>query len=305
MPVRKTPRIYEAVRPLYEEAVHDGNKIRQMTIELDNQIKYAQQQCLELTNLDDMVGVLKSVDKAAAEALGAVSKDHGANFTDFNRLLSTSRFAIERILMPILFGANTRRTQKTRERLADGTESRSIEPIEIFLNEVLPIFSANERPHDIERIRGAIQEATATALLNYRQDGQFIVMPASLEDDMLRGTDLDAYYMAQNGKGYKTPISIKSSTGDAIKEKRQRPHLVVISASDFDNQDLSISRLLVRQNVGAPGLSKAEEAKLNAVRQVIYQVFCDQVAERAQATELPRHPAREIIQKLHEAAIAV
>jgi len=304
MTIRKTPRSYDEVRPLYEKAVYSGNKIHQTTIELDNQINNSRQKLIHSTGLDDTITTLETIKHAGIEAVKAMPRDLTANFTDLNRLLSTSTFAVEKATMPLLFGANTRRAQSTREELANGTESKSIEIIEILLNNVLPRFANDTRPGDRERIRGAIQEDTATALLNHRQDGQFIVLPASLEDDVLHGTDLDAYYIAEDGKGYKTPISVKSSKDDAAKERQKHPHLVVISASDFNNQDLAISRLLVRQDEGSPGLSEDEETILNTARQSIYQTFYDQVSkERALAIELPRYPAQWIVTRFEKAAI--
>lgn len=299
MTISRTPRSYDQVRPLYERAVFEGDKVRQSTIELDNLIDRTRQ-LFTHTNDFDVQEAITGLDTARIEALHHISHDLHANFTDIGRLLSTSNFMDEKLFMPLLFGTNTRRVQMLREKLADGTESKSIEIVEILLNALAELSQdVQARPGDRDQLRGAIQEATAAALLNYRQDGRFIVLPTSLKDDVSSGIDLDAFYIAENGQGYKAPISIKSSRDNAIKEKRRRPGVVVLAAGDFDNHNLSISRLLVQRDAGYPGIDEAEAAKLEAAQHAIYQKFYEQ-ANDARVIELPRHSAQATLARFQK-----
>lgn len=264
-------------RPLYEEAFSSGDMVRQWTVELDTLVENAQAAMLsDKLSFPQKATQLRYVHAEAQELLLKASRQRSSNFTDFHRIMATSVFVSEKILLPPLFGANTRRIRKFRQDLSNGAEGMSVDMMTGLLDNHDNVPRGLPR-EERNRIRGAIQEDTFTALLNYRQDGQFIALPSSLYEDTQGGIDLMAYYIAADGSGYRTPVSVKTTRQDAKGTKERQPHLVVLCAEDIGNLNLGISRLLVKDNAGSPGLTADERARLQRARELAYHQFCEQL----------------------------
>lgn len=299
MLLSRTPRQTEQVRPLYERAVSEGDTVRQLNIELDTLIARAQSALLRPEN--DADALLHEVQATADAIIEQAAKETVASFTDYHRLVAGAAFASEKVMIPLLFGSNTEEVRQLRARIANGTEGASVELIELLLQAKRTLPESGHIEKEYGEIKGAIQEETAAALLNYHQDGQLIVLPASLNDDIQRHTDLDAYFIGADGRGYHQPISIKSSVDKAAAEKRAYPQLVVFSARDLHNQTFKISKILQRDNAGHPGISDEEQTALDSARTDAYDHFCRQVS-KIHSTPMPKQSSELLQQKFGEVA---
>ena len=287
-------------RPLYEEAFSSGDMVRQWTVELDTLVENAQAAVLsDKLTFPQKATQLRYVHGEAQELLTKASRQKSSNFTDFHRIMATSVFVSEKILLPPLFGANTRRIRKFRQELSNGAEGMSVDMISSLLENYDNAPNGLPR-EERNRIRGAIQEDTLAALLNYRQDGQFIALPSSLYEDTRAGIDLMAYYIAGDGSGYRTPVSVKTTRQDAQQTMERQPNLVVLNAEDLGNLNLGISRLLVKDNEGTPGLTDSEQARLQQARDHAYYQFCEQLPQTV-SHPIP-HRSSQFLLSLHSVA---
>lgn len=300
MELSRTPRLSDPNRLRYEQAVSEGDNVRRLNIELDTLISRAQSAIL---NPDVSTDAFSGFNAAVMDIMQQAVGDTTASFTDFHRLMINGNFSTERVIMPLLFGNNSKRVRQMRRRDSNGIEGKSIEMIENLLGvkNRLSRSKSARASEEFGNVKGALQEDTAAALLNYRQDGDFIVLPPSLEEDLQDHTDLNAYFIAQDGNGYHVRISIKSSAQKAAEEKLKHPHLVVLAARDFHNEDFKISRLLSRSNAGFPGVSDAEQALIDTARRDVYETFLRQV-DVIPATPLPAQPSELLRQVLENVA---
>jgi len=110
---------------------------------------------------------------------------------------------------------------------------------------------------------------------------------------------LMAYFIGYDGAGYMQPISIKSSPTDAAAAKLRDPEYVVLSSEDFmnNNAHMNISRLLVREQAGHPGLSATEKAKLEDATTAIHDEFRRQVAV-IPGTKVPNQRAQHVLRQV-------
>lgn len=278
---RTTPRIYDRKRGLFEESVRENDTVMQRAVEFDVLTENTQAMLLhDMSRGLDMLQGLAEQRRAFFEPQTIPKLSKSTSFTDLHRLIGSVEFAAEKALMPALFASNTHDVQHLRKTFTDGIEGTFIEFIEGALDGLNDI-STSQFTNIAEyrrTVRGAIQEDTVAALLNHFQTGQFVVLPSSLEEDLYQGTDLVAYFIADDGNGYKQGISVKTTTKDAVAEKKKYPHLVVLHAGHSHNFDLSTAKLLVRRVNGAPGITNKEESKLQAITNNIYMEFINQIS---------------------------
>lgn len=277
---RTTPRIYDSARGLFEESVRDGDEIVRQTIEFDILIQNIQSVLTRDINAGiDMLKNLAVQRQVFFSENTSPKINKTTSYTNIHRLLAGVEFAGDRAVAPLLFASNTHDVQRLRRHYSDGLEGRFVGLIDGELNGLGDAQIIRDIPAKYEReVRGAIQEDTVAALLNSPQNGRFIVLPSSLEEDLYHGTDLYAYFIGEDGHGYKQGISVKTGLEDAEAEKRKYPHLVVLHAGHFNNFRLDTSRLLVMRSNGTPGLSESEEAELQYVTEKAYLECVEQIA---------------------------
>lgn len=291
MPVPKTPDISAPSRPLYEEAFSSGDILRRQTIELDTMTDNARTALLShrMSN-EEKMEILLDTNTAAVDIM-ATAPVHD-NFTDYHRLAVSAEFLNEKIFMPVLFGANTRRIQQFRCELANGTKGKSVDMIALLLDAYAR--TTPDTPEDRQRIRGAIQEDTIQGLINDPQDGYSIALSSSYYEDTQLGIDLQYYYVATDGASYTIPLSIKSTDRDAATFHHNHPSIVTLSAESIGNLDLHISRLLVKEGMGHPGISEEEARELAAARDILTTQIRRQIPQ-ASGIRIPRQPAQRLL----------
>lgn len=293
MELRRTPQEHDLNRRDYEEAYSSGDLVVQKNIELNTMIRSVQ-------------SLMKSPDRTIEQFLEAYKATIGyaidimtnppltsKNFTDFHRLMHTATFVGESIQLPLLFGTNTKEIQKYRKELTNGNMGKSLD----LADATLTGFTSFENlPSDeASGIRGGIQEDTIAALLNEPEDGHFAVLPSTYHEDRHQSIDLHAYFIANDGQGYMAPISVKTSQGAAKAEKVMHPELIVLSGEQINNQGLEVTRLLIREFNGHPGISAKEKTVVRQARATLYASFCEQVAQTHLAKPVPRQSAQRLI----------
>ncbi len=166
------------------------------------------------------------------------------SWNDYFRLLSHGTFLEQRIKAPALF--NDSQEWRGRKALTNGIYGMNAHIIKVAL-----AFHDAPNTSDIERmeLRGAIQEQTASALLNYRQTPSDIALPARLRDDLWHETDIDYWRIPGRAAAERIGIQVKSSVPpDAPLITRSGS--VIVSAKDFgnshtyDNMSLMTARLI-------------------------------------------------------------
>lgn len=261
--------------------------LRRTNIDYDDYIFNATEKLALAADEKEASALLDDIRAAGKAAMSKIKKSKNHNINDYARLVSSIEFGTERAVMPLLFRSNDIDTQVVRALLTNGAAGETVDMIDKMMRDLTIGSNTDYEIHFNARIRGAVQELTAAALLNDYQDGQIVALPAFIEDDYLGGIDLDAYYTAKDGYNYRSLISIKSSNRGARETKQTHPHLVVLSASDFNNYHLDISRLLVKRNAGSPGLNDVDRTRLDEASRKIHAMFAKQVDEGAMAIKLP------------------
>jgi hypothetical protein len=297
MELRKTPRMHDRARGLFEQSTQDHDDIMVRTIEFDTMVQNVQSVLSHdadkgIKLLRDLAEQRKAFIRTAHKTL---ESNTITNFTNIHRLATSVEFATERALLPYLFSSNTHDVQNIRRKFVNGIEGQYIEIINGILG-ALNILPHDEHPTTREyrqNMRGAIQEDTIAALLNHSQNGNFVVLPSSLQEDLLQGTDLIAYFIADDGHGYRQGISVKSTRRDAEHEKQKHPHLVVLDAERINNLDLSIAKLLVRRVSGFPGLTDNENSLLQNATHDIYHEYVDQLSQTS-GQPLPQSNSQQV-----------
>lgn len=278
MEVRKTPRIYDPSRALYERAFHDGDTSLMFSIELDTTIE-------NLTNdaLNHTVDLQDSIEFLSNYALGTLKKAPEVaadSFTNFNRVMATASFATERFMAPFAYSLESSQLQSGRRRLADGTAGKSVDLLAPFVEHYDDAAATMPAEHKLE-VRGAIQEQTVQALINLDQSGVRLAVPSTTVDDLYKGTDLYLYrYDYKEDAGYRHSISIKSTNRQMRRQKFFQPDMIVITAQDIGNLDLDISRLLIKNYQGYPGLSDPEHEQLIVAKTKVLKSIAAQIEAR-------------------------
>ncbi len=282
----------DPARRAFEHATYHGLTSRVESISIDKHIGdilYA----LEQGVAPDISGLVeKAVPGNGSEGHIVEKFDPKENWTDALRYATGSSFVIERIVLPFTIGRNG--SHYIRQDMANGILGKSLDLIEPALEYVdilksTPHSTRNtlQLTQQLPHIRGWIQEMTVMALINYPQSGDLVSLPSSTIEDIEQQTDLLAY-VRKRGNGYRIPISVKSTERDTATEEARYPKLCVIGAQEFGNQGLSITRLLLRQHHGHPGITEDEAERINEARRVIMSKLQAKVTE-----ENIVHPGRQ------------
>lgn len=291
--IRHTPSHSDPARSSYETAFRSGDKIAQLTIELDTMIDSAQEAIL--TGAADS-SIMEELDDKATKILQTASTITASTFTDFHHITSGTHFARERVLMPLLFGTNRPRIRDNRRELSDGMLGKNVD----ILASIFATYRGLLNTYDNDRARGAIHEETMAALFNYAQDGSMVALPASYYADRYEKTDLDIYFF-KNGQGYLTPVSVKSSQTVALAERREYPTRITLCAEDMNNSDFSISRLLIAENEGSPGISAKEKQHLEDTRAALISRFSEQILTLDHTQPVPGQSTQRLLRILDAA----
>lgn len=289
-----SPSLHSPVRRIFEQAhQHDEKNVLLKTIKLDTYTSAVKNELRK--NPESGAAELAHLLQYAAAADRVVASDTLASPTDLFRYISNSAFTTEKALLPLFFGSNNNRIRHVRAVIANGMSGKFSEITEQILN-----LKAGFTPHDMKSspdeyaaVRGALQENTVAALLNIEDDADFIVLPARAEDDLLRGTDLVAYFKASDGRNYRSGISVKSSEGGAAVEwskwQSRNPRLIILHSEQFDNYNYAVSRLYTRYMNGE-SLNDADTSTIQQSALKLREEFNSQV-ERKGATLHPKTPA--------------
>jgi len=281
---------------MYEESVASGAATLQASIEIDTMLQ-GMSDVLRSSrySTEETVALYRDVDAQIIKYLEAMVQKPADNFTDFYRLVNNASFFKDKLILPVLFGNNKREARHRREEAIDGIYAKSVEIVEILLTNAYDrIFDTHQSSTELREIRGAIQESTIMALLNREQNGDFVVLPTGTYQDVKQGVDLLAYYIAADGGGYMSPISVKSTRSDAEEEKSKYPEKVILSAAEIDNLDLSVSRLLVREVAGSPGLNDTEEAIIDQAIAQLYDSLAAQLQTKNDTVRLPHRTTQDL-----------
>ncbi len=247
--VRSTPSVSSPIRRTFERAATQNHTELHDTIRLDTLIESIKAELL--TNPESGAYELSLLADEAGRLREREAGDTSSSHTDMYRRIAISDFAIEKTLAPLFFGSNNSRARQTRARIIDGIAGKSVRTIEQLLDLKNSYLDSSNYAEESEynNLRGALQEHTIAGLLNFDEDSDFIVLPASAEEDFYQGTDLIAYYRAADGQNYRSNISVKSSPGYAIDEwnrwREYNPQLIVLHAAQFNNRNFKVSRSYV------------------------------------------------------------
>lgn len=309
MNLRETPG-HHPVRPLYEEAYQSHDILTMRTIGINTMaaaLRSAFTHSSKDMKLDTLIEGKKKLDEYTDVAMHEVlTRYQGdlARLTDINRFANTALFLEESILVPLTFSSNTRQAHELRKKVVDGMAASAFDSIEseLELIDALGSRSRNEYEESVYAMaRGALQENTLTALLNYAQDGSLAVVPSTYYEDIVLSIDARAYYIAQDNTHWTAPISFKTSTFAAEKEKEAHPGHVVLCGESVGNKHGEISRLLVREFSGIESLSLRDKTMLENARLKLLEDFTAQI-DSSEVRPVRRLPSRKVIEFVRRAA---
>lgn len=304
MKLRETPIHYDPVRPLYEEAYQRDDVITMRTIGINTMIAALRSDFRNSSTdhaLEYLVDAKKQLETYTESAVEEVSTLHSrdtSRFTDMNRFFNTALFVDESLFLPITFAANTKSARELRKMFTNGTAANALELIEFQLAyiDALQYQSRSESEEDMYAMaRGALQENTLTALLNYAQDGSLTVAPSTYYEDTMLSIDARAYYIDADNVSWTAPISFKTSTFAAEREKVAHPGHIVLCGESIGNKHGDISRLLVKEFSGRVALTSDEKRTLEAARLALLADFTAQTGS-PEASPIKRLPSRKVIE---------
>lgn len=269
-PLRTTPRQTDPSRAIFETAVREGNTALVESIVIDTEIhnlitSFSVHDGEYLTRIEELL-----LDRTAdARVIDTI--DPMENWTDALRYTAGATFIGERIVAPLTY--NRQGSHEVRRKLADGILGKIIdiiEPVVEYIDLLESKGSALPKHFEIQlkQTRGWVQEMTMMALIDLPQSADSIAVPSSTIEDLKQHTDL-LLYLRKRGFGYRIPISVKSSLQDTVLEEHRWPQVCVIGAAEIANLDLSVTRLLLKQHLGHPGVTSNEEDILIAAREII------------------------------------
>lgn len=226
---------------------------------LDEQIDNLQQRYLYQDDRAEVDNDIAHAAQVLADLFDRLTVDDISTWNDYFRLFSHYAFLEQRVKIPAAFSAQ--QEWQERKSLVNGVYGINAAIIETAL-------SLHDRSNDrSERkdLRGAIQEQTVSALLNYTQTPSAIALPAAMIDDLKHETDIDYWRIQQ-----KTPtcvgLQVKSEVppGAPLTTKSGS---IIVSANEFGNSfnrtklSLLTSRLIVA-DVSEQGLDRVRKQYL-------------------------------------------
>ncbi len=186
---------------------------------------------------------------SANEVLESVSPlDNKTDPTSWFRLKGHVQFAPELALAPHVFATND---MERRTELANGTSGLAVDVIANAMDLLYTSFGTT--PAVRGELKGAINEYTYLAVMNYPQDGQVLALPGSQKADLFHKTDSVLYGTDADNNHYQTSIQIKTDPLSYVPPYRD--HVITVTASEFgntprENGGLKMSRLLVNEYEG-------------------------------------------------------
>ena len=270
-----TPQQSSPARRAFEDATRQQNIARVASIGLDTTIEatidtYTKDSVHTGEHIDTLLDSLalprEATDDRTIDSFGSAD-----SWIDVCRYIAGSTFSVERVVMPLTIDRPGSHMQ--RQKVANGILGKTLDLVAPAMEFVELHETSLAQLHDdfarqVQQVRGWIQEMTVMALINYPQSADSIALPSSTIQDLEQSTDL-VYYWRKRGAAYLVPVSVKSSLHNLKNEEKRRPHLCVVSAAEINNLGLSITRLLLRQYAGHPGIDKDEEAMIDAARSVV------------------------------------
>lgn len=261
---KTTPDATDPIRRIFEHASRKGNVALVESIATDMLIASCTAY-LEAGGDTLTVDTIESLlwDARDQRVVGAMDR-----WTDVLRYDTGAEFALERVLIP--FAMARQYSHETRRQLMDGILGKSLNLIEPLLEyaDLLDKDYASLSSHDkgqLSAIRGWMQEATVMALINHPQSADLAALPSSTLEDLQQHTDLKIYFR-KHSEGFVIPVSVKTSQADTELERKNHPEVCVIGATEFGNLRLHITRLLVAEHHGHPGLTVEEEQEIQHAR---------------------------------------
>lgn len=249
MELKKTPSSYDPARELFEYADQRDDYARVFSITLDTMIEsYTKVLINESITPEDKANLYQMLLASVKSFVESSSISLKDNYTDYFRLTMNADLLWQKIFVPLMMRAPQIDSSEI-EKTINGIQGTFVDGFA----ELLPIANRLDSPNDKGRIRGVIQESTVGALLNHEQTADLVALPASTYEDVCLGIDMFAFIIVGNDS-CKIPISIKSSWREGeIDKKRNRKRsedYVVLTADDFDNKDLRVSKALARIHKG-------------------------------------------------------
>lgn len=285
-PLKTTPSYNSPSRGLFEDAVRKGRDALAATIAIDTMIEDATVRILNGSCTADEIirelSVLDDIDRFVVESF--TPKE---TWTDVMRYANSATFATERLVVPLLFG--TPNTHKSRSLAANGIVGKSLD-LAASVMEGIDEFNqrASQLPQSYriqrEEMIGSLQEITLMALINYPQSADLIALPPSALEDLTQHTDI-VLYRRKRSQGYMLPISVKTSVRSAEREKALYPDLCVVGAADFHNLNLEMTRLLLQEHDGHPGITDQQKMQILTARESVMAVILNKLDIHQQRIE--------------------
>lgn len=289
--VRTAPPEHAESRHLFEYAYQNHELARELTIRIDTVIDNLLQSMPNQPNHSAAISSgLATIDATVADMKTRYKRGNTTvdNWIDVTRLQNTASFARERFLLPLYF--SDPHLYEARHDVANGLSGASTELLSRHLDMVDRLTRDQFKSMDGKNLRGAINEQTAMALINFSQSPSMVAVPTSLTEDVLHGVDLHLYRMQkdENGvqHGVRYGVSVKTAGLDAEYERHKRPDLIVISANDMRNLGLQTTRSLVALHAADPAFGEQETSQLaDFHEQLIHNI--DEQCHSAHATPVP------------------
>ena len=271
-----TPNSRHPARATYERAFFDDDKSTLRAIELDTLIDNSRSAIAsDQFTVEQKMQLMEKAQTNATNIVYDELRTDTSSFVALSRIVGNELLLTEKILLPLYFGNNTRQAKLLRQKLINGTAGKYTDTIDL-------LYKAEEQGIATKRDRdyfvGAVQENTIAALLGRAESSDFAVLQSSYYQDRKEGTDLLAYFMAEDGHGYVAPISVKTSRRSAERDRSAHSDTIVLCGEDIGNRHLELSKLLVAENEGHPGISDYDKIRLDSAHHTLYEQFCHQLA---------------------------
>jgi hypothetical protein len=281
MSAEAAPAINHPDRDLYRWVSKTGQHVLKTSFSLDAGIRALQAYAIHKPNRVslDFNGAIEKMERQAYTTLEQHHKDGLSSWNEYYRLISKAAFLEQSILAPFLFEDPL--DLDVIERITDSLYGINGD----ILDHELHNYDAQHNRRQRAELIGAIQEQTVPALLHRPEDQSVnrfenkwrLVLPAETGDDLRRRTDLSLWRRADNLTPVeRIPIQVKSFLHRGETEQDTTPDGgITITAADFGNADLTISRLIVKELAlrHPGGLSAHELATLNHAKERLVETI--------------------------------
>lgn len=210
---------------------------------LDNQIAELQERYAYQGDRSEIDSDIASISQTLAHLFHALSTTQINSWNDYFRLFSHCAFLEQRVKIPVAF--SVQQEWQERNSLINGVYGINAAIIET----VLSFHDNTENKYERMELRGAIQEQTVSALLNYTQTPSTIALPATMIDDLKHETDID-YWRIQQKTATRVGLQVRSHM-PLNSPLITKSGSIIVTAKDFGNSfhpgklSLQTSRLIV------------------------------------------------------------